>query len=117
MVHYMNLHPRPFMMIAERKKTIELRLMDDKRKRIVPGDSIIFTSTADAAEKLTCVVKQLHMFESFAALYAALPLERCGYLPEELETASPADMEQYYSPEMQKEYGVVGIELKLIKEC
>ena len=55
-------------------------------------------------------------FADFAALYAALPLDRCGYLPEEVPTASPEDMTVYYSAEKQARYGVVGIEISLIEE-
>ena len=35
----------------------------------------------------------------------------CGYTPEDIDRAHPSDMEQYYSVEEQKQYGVVGIEL------
>jgi ASC-1-like (ASCH) protein len=61
-------------------------------------------------------VKALHRFPNFATLYAALPLEQCGYLPEGIATASPADMNVYYSAERQAQYGVVGIEIALIQE-
>lgn len=114
MIHEMNLNPRPFEMIADGKKTIELRLLDGKRQKIAVGDTLIFTNTADPALQLRCVVKKLHCFASFAALYAALPLEKCGYLPEELAGARPEDMEMYYPPEKQEQYGVVGIEIERI---
>ena len=45
MTHYMNLNPQPFEMIAQGKKTIELRLLDEKRKKIAAGDVLIFTNT------------------------------------------------------------------------
>lgn len=114
MLHEMNLRPGPFEQIAAGKKTIELRLLDEKRKQIAAGDTLEFTNT-DSGAKLRCIVKKLHIFSDFAALYAALPLEKCGYLPEELATARPEDMEEYYSPEKQKRYGVVGIELEKIR--
>ena len=114
MAHYMNLQPQPFAMIAEGYKTIELRLLDEKRQKIAVGDVLVFTNTADLALQLRCVVKKLHCFPNFAALYAALPLEKCGYLPEELATAHPEDMDLYYPPEKQKQYGVVGIEIEKI---
>lgn len=112
MTHYMNLKPQPFSMIAEGYKTIELRLLDEKRQMIAVGDTLVFTNTADRELELRCVVKKLHCFDSFAALYAALPLEKCGYLPEELSTARPEDMDLYYPPEKQAKYGVVGIEIE-----
>lgn len=111
MTHYMNLNPQPFSMIAEGKKTIELRLWDEKRQQISVGDTLIFTNTADYTLSLQCKVKKLHLFANFAELYHALPLTKCGYLPEEQETAAPEDMEAYYSKTQQEKYGVVGIEI------
>jgi len=107
----MKLHRQPFEMIAAGKKTIELRLWDEKRRRICVGDQICFTCSDDASLSFTRTVIALHRFPSFAALYQTLPLDKCGYLPEELATASPADMDLYYSAEKQAQYGVVGIEL------
>ncbi len=112
MTHYMNLHPHPFSMIASGVKTIELRLLDDKRKQICVGDTLVFKNT-DEADTLSCTVKKLHVFADFEQLYRSLPLDKCGYLPHEIETASAKDMEAYYSPEKQKNYGVVGIEIEL----
>ena len=109
-VHEMNLHPSPFAMIQSGEKTIELRLYDEKRQRIHPGDTIVFTNTA-TGETLQKTVGKLHCFESFAALYRSLPLLKCGYTPEDIHTADPADMQAYYSPAQQQRYGVVGIEL------
>ena len=111
MIHYMNLHARPFEMIMAGVKTIELRLMDEKRKLIHVGDTIVFTKAANPEHTLRATVKALHPFPSFEELYRALPLELCGYLPEELAEASAKDMEQYYSAEKQQKYGVIGIEL------
>ena len=114
MIHYMNLNPSPFEQIACRKKIYELRLNDEKRQLLQQGDHIVFTNTADPALKLEVIVLKLHHFDSFADLYRKLPLDQCGYLPEELNTASPEDMSVYYSVEKQKKYGVLGIEIQLI---
>lgn len=108
--HSMNLNPAPFEMIKRREKTIELRLWDEKRQLITPGDRICFTNTA-TGETLTRTVVMLHRFDSFEELYRALPLLKCGYTQADVHTASPADMAQYYSAEQQRQYGVVGIEL------
>ena len=115
MTHYLNLRPRPFSMIADGTKTIELRLLDEKRKRISVGDTLIFANTDDTACTIECKVKALYTFKNFTQLYRSLPLDKCGYLPRELPTASPEDMDEYYSLEKQKQYGVVGIELELTK--
>lgn len=116
MIHTLNLHPQPFALIADGRKTIELRLYDEKRSQIQVGDTLVFTHSNDSTQTLTAKVTALHRFPDFAALYAALPLDKCGYLPEELSTASPEDMNLYYSAEKQALYGVVGIEIALIEE-
>ncbi len=106
----MKLNPLPFGMIKSGKKTIELRLFDEKRQRIKAGDVIDFTNTYNG-EKMRATVKKLHLFDSFEELYKTLPLLQCGYTAEDIDTAQPSDMEQYYSAAEQKKYGVVGIEL------
>ena len=110
-IHNMKLHASPFNMIKSGEKTIELRLYDEKRRQICEGDVIIFTNTA-TGEKRAAEVKKLHRFDSFEALYQALPLLQCGYTAEDIHTAHPSDMELYYSADEQKKYGVVGIELQ-----
>lgn len=112
MIHHMNLQSRPFDMIASGKKTIELRLFDEKRQRIKIGDQILFTCST-LRKQLLVNVKNLFQFETFTALYKALPLDKCGYLPHELSIASPKDMMQYYSQEEESKYGVIGIEIEL----
>lgn len=116
MTHTLNLNPQPFAMMADGRKTIELRLYDEKRGQIRVGDTLVFVHTEDATKTLTAKVTALHRFSDFAALYAALPLDKCGYLPEEIAAASPADMNVYYSAERQAQYGVVGIEIVLLED-
>jgi len=110
--HHMNLNPGPFAMIKSGKKTIELRLFDEKRQKIKPGDTIIFTNNA-TGETMETRVKKLHRFANFEELYSALPLLQCGYTEEDVADANPADMQAYYSAQQQNRYGVVGIEICL----
>lgn len=110
MVHNMKLHSSPFEMIKSGEKTIELRLFDEKRQQIKAGDKIVFTNTA-TGETMDKTVVKLHNFSSFEELYTSLPLLKCGYTLEDVGTAHPSDMEQYYRLEEQKKYGVVGIEI------
>lgn len=114
MTHQMNLHAAPFDMIARGSKTIELRLYDEKRRRIKVGDEIVFTHSNDATRTLRCRVIALHVFASFKELYNTLPLLNCGYTEADIATASPDDMSLYYTKEQQAADGVVGIEIQLI---
>ena len=113
MTHSMQLQPSPFEMIRDGTKTIELRLFDEKRKKIRIGDTILFTNTA-SKETLKVKVLELLVFDSFDTLYSRLPLLECGYTKDDVETASPDDMNAYYPKEMQQKYGVVGIRVALL---
>ena len=114
MTHQMKLHAAPFDKIARGIKTIELRLYDEKRRLIKVGDEIEFTHSKDLTRTLRCRVVALHVFSSFAELYANLPLLKCGYTEDDIATADPADMDLYYTKEQQGACGVVGIEIKLM---
>ena len=113
MTHSMQLQPAPFEMIRDGTKTIELRLFDEKRKKIRIGDTILFTNTA-SKETIRVKVLELLVFDSFETLYNQLPLLDCGYTEDDVDTASPDDMNAYYPKEMQQEYGVVGIRVALL---
>ena len=112
--HVMNLTPAPMQEIRTGNKTIELRLNDEKRKQISVGDTIKFINTGDPIVPLRVKVVDLFLFSSFAELYDNLPLLNCGYNEDNINTASPEDMEMYYSREKQNKYGVVGIEISLL---
>ncbi|MBU5461226.1 ASCH domain-containing protein [Lachnoclostridium sp. MSJ-17] len=111
----MNLNPEPFEMIRTGQKTIELRLNDEKRQKIKVGDMIEFTQT-ETGQKLITEVITLHRFDTFTELYQELPLLKCGYTEADIATAKPEDMDLYYTPEKQKKYGVLGIELKVLNQ-
>ena len=107
----MKLRPEPFFAIKSGEKTFELRLYDEKRRKIAVGDTVRFTNT-DTSEVIVRRVRALYRFDSFAALYEALPLTKCGYTKENVKNASPLDMSSYYSAEQEAEYGVLAIELE-----
>ncbi len=110
MTHNMKLWRDAFNKIADGSKTIELRLNDEKRQKIAIGDTIVFSCTSNN-DVITATVKALHKFTNFKELYENLPLDKCGYSKDELQTAHYTDMEQYYSKEQIAKYGAFGIEL------
>lgn len=112
-IYKMKLNSEPFDMIKQGQKTIELRLNDEKRCQVQAGDQIIFEHLDDLTQTIQVDVIALHPFPFFEELYQALPLLECGYTSNNVETASPKDMEAYYSLEQQAQYGVLGIEISL----
>ncbi len=111
MRHRMKLRPRPFHKIREGKKTIELRLYDEKRQKVQVGDLIEFTNLEDRS-KIVAQVEAIHRFDSFAEMFRVLPGVAMGFDPNEIP--NPEIMLEYYSAEEQALYGVVGIELSLM---
>lgn len=109
--HSMNLQDLPFKLIEEGSKTIELRLYDEKRRKIQVGDIIEFNND-NADYIINTKVINLHVFSNFKELYDNFDKISIGY--REDEEKNPSDMEQYYSKEKIKKYGVVGIEIKKI---
>ena len=113
-LHKMTLAPAPFSMIESGGKKFELRLNDEKRQAVRVGDVIRFTRSDDDTEVLWGTVTERRDFPTFAALYAVMPLLECGYTPETLSAASPADMDRYYTPAQQQKYGAVAFGLALL---
>jgi len=109
--HEMRLHNEPFELIKAKTKTIELRLLDEKRSLIKINDIIEFESRS-TNEKIKARVINLYKYNSFDELYKHHDKVSMGY--EEDEEANPKDMEKYYPKEEQAKYGVVGIEIEVI---
>lgn len=114
MIHKMKLNEKPFNLMKKGKKTIELRLNDEKRQNVKIGDIIVFSKAGDETEQIKAEVIGIHKFRNFKELYESLPLEKCGYDSEEIPIASHKDMEEYYSLEQQAKFGVLGIEITMI---
>ena len=111
MIHKMKLQPSPFYSISSGKKTIEMRLNDEKRKLIKIGDTIEFTHMENGETVRTCVVN-LTSFPSFKELYEHFDKTALGY--EKNEIAHHTDMSKYYDEREISLYGVLAIEIKLI---
>ena len=111
--HEMRLQHVPFTAIECGTKRIEMRLLDEKRKKLAVGHFIRFTD-AENGNTLLCEVVALHKYATFEELYAHFDKIALGYSEE--ETADPADMLVYYKEEDIEKFGVVGIEVKKTKE-
>ena len=110
-IHEMKLLPSPFSEMKRGRKTVEMRLFDEKRKKLRPGDKIVFTNT-DTAETLEVTVVGLHCFDSFRALAEAFPVKALG-VPE-LSAPQIADvMSGIYGVDEIKKYGTLAIRVSL----
>ncbi len=112
--HPMRLQPEPFQQIRLGKKTIELRLYDEKRRALHIGDEIVFACTADGNQTLRVRVVEMIICDSFEDLYQRVHKQELGY--EDSQPASPQDMRAFYSEEEEQKWGVVGIRFVLMTE-
>ncbi|MDE6294234.1 MAG: ASCH domain-containing protein [Clostridiales bacterium] len=112
--HYMNLASEPFRLVESGKKTVEVRLYDDKRKKIKRHDKIVFMFCDYVKNMLTTRVTGIKRFNTFAELMQSDLFDKTGLQGYTPESAAEA-MYKYYTPEQEKKYGVLAIEIELIK--
>ena len=108
MLHKMRLNESPFERIKNGTKTIEFRLYDEKRSQIKIGDKIEFSKLPELQETILVEVLELYKEETFEKLFRKL------YTDEEEIKRKVNAMYEYYSPENEKKYGVVGIKINLL---
>lgn len=111
MKHNMKLNNEPFELIENGSKKIELRLYDEKRRKLKVNDLIEFTNIS-TEKKITVLIEALYLYPNFEELYKYFDKISLGYDKDAL--ASYHDMEEYYSIEEQNKYGVVGIKIKKV---
>ena len=108
MVHSMKLVDFAFKAIKNRKKDIELRLNDEKRRLINVGDIIEFKHI-DTGETIKVEVINLHKYDTFEELFSKFDHKRFGLS----DSDDASIMDNFYSKEEQDKYGALGIEIKL----
>ena len=107
MLHQMKLKESPFERIKNGTKTIEFRLFDEKRQQIKIGDKIEFSKLPNLEEKLLVDVIDLYREENFESLFRKLNIDE-----EDILRKTKA-MHEFYSPEKEQQYGVLGIKIKI----
>ncbi len=105
--HKMTVKLPYFDMIANGIKTFELRLFDDKRSKIQPGDKIIFSNSE--RESVEATVVGLVRARNFKELFTLIPVQNCGFPEEDIAVET---MKQFYDEDAQAKFGVVAIAVK-----
>ena len=88
----MKLQKSPFERIKNGTKTVEFRLYDEKRRKINIGDQIEFSKLPDLQETILVDVLDLYRDNTFENLFKKL-----------------------FDDDEEKQYGVVGIKISLVK--
>ena len=113
MEHILKLQPKYFDYINNGTKRIELRLYDEKRQKISIGDTIIFQKEPELEITMEVKVIGLLRYNTFEELFNDFDIEIMSdksMTKQELLNA----LEEFYTPEKQKQYGVVGIRIEKI---
>ena len=113
MEHEMKLQPEYYNFILNGTKRIEIRLFDQKRQQIKIGDTIKFLKEPELKESFNAKVIGLLRYNSFDDMFKDFDisiLSDKSMIKEELLGV----LEQFYTKEKQKRYGVLGIRVELI---
>lgn len=107
----MNLQPKYFDFMKNGTKRIELRLYDEKRSKIQLGDIIEFSKSE--TDKLNTEVIGLLRYKNFTDLFEDFDisiLADASMTKQELLDV----LSEFYTPEKQAKYGVIGIRLRVL---
>lgn len=113
MVHQMGLYGEYFKAIKEGKKTVEVRLNDEKRRKIKVGDTIEFIKVPEQNDTLQVKVTALRVYDSFKAMYEDIPFKNfdCeGWTMKEMIDGTY----EIYTPAQEKEWGTLAITIKYL---
>ena len=113
MEHEMKLQPKYYDYILNGTKRIELRLFDEKRQRIKIGDTIKIFKEPELNESFTAKVIGLLRYNNFKNMFEDFDisiLSDKSMTKEELIGV----LEQFYTKELQEQYGVLGIRIELL---
>ena len=113
MEHKMKLQPEYYNFILNGTKRIEIRLFDEKRQQIKIGDTIKILKEPELNESFNAKVIGLLRYNTFEDMFKDFDisvLSDSSMTKEELI----AVLEQFYTKEKQKQYGVLGIRIELL---
>lgn len=110
----MGLYGEYFNAIKEGKKTVEVRLNDEKRRAIKIGDTIEFIKVPEQNEALQVHVINLRKYDTFEEMY-----ENILFQDFDCEGWSMKEMVEgtyeIYTPEQEKRWGALAITIKYLK--
>lgn len=115
MEHILKLQPRYFDYINNGTKRIELRLYDEKRQKINIGDTIIFQKEPELKTTMRVKVIGLLRYNTFEELFEDFDIEILAdkeMTKQELLNV----LGEFYTPEKQNQYGILGIRIKKLKK-
>ena len=94
-------------------KTVEVRVNDEKRRKLKIGDKITFLKRPDDIEKMDAVIEDLVYYKDFFELVKDYTMDEL-YLKDYSKEDFINLLKRFYSDEEINKYGVVAIKFKII---
>ena len=108
-----HLHPEVFNIVLDGNKDVEIRVNDEKRRKLNIGDTLIFLNRSNEQEQIKATITNLVYFNSFLDVTNYYDMKRI-YLEGTTKEEYINLMKQFYSDEEVSKYGVVAIEFNKI---
>ena len=108
-----HLHSDVFDIVKDGTKNVEVRLNDEKRRKLNIGDTLIFLRRPNDDEEISAKVVGLNYFNNFSELVDNYNMERL-YLSNYTKEMFLNELLRFYPLEEQSKYGVVAIEFEKI---
>lgn len=112
-IYQMRLFKVHFEKIERGEKTVEMRLMDEKRQRIREGDLITFTCEEEPHRAVTVEVVGVRAFSDFSDLAACFGTRAVGFDGRDAAFVG-AYMKEIYGDDALRTYGAAAIEVHLL---
>ena len=103
-----HLHPDVFEIVRMGKKDIEVRVNDEKRRKLKVGDTLVFLKRPNDDEEIRAKVVGLEYYDYFDILVDNYEMERI-YLSNYTKEEYLEEMKRFYTRDEQEKYGVVAI--------
>ena len=114
MIHKMGLYGEYFQSIIEGEKKVEVRLNDERRRKINVGDMIEFIKVPQQDEILKVHVTGIRKYDTFKKMYEDIPFKDfdCeGWTLKEMIDGTY----EIYTQEQEKEWGTLAITISFIE--
>ena len=109
----MKLNPEYYNLVANGEKTIEVRLLDEKRQKLREGDYLAFTNTSNGDITVTEIVS-LAKFKDFNSCITNTGTKKVGFNGSSIEDTVKV-YNSIYTKVDEEKYGVLAIGLTLLK--
>ena len=112
-MYIMKIQPEYFNMVKERKKSIEVKLLDEKRKMFKVGDTILLKKEPELFDGVVIRITEIKYFNTFLEMAQRLSIKELGF---EGKSATEVNdiYHNIYTIEDEVKYGVVAMKFELL---